>query len=286
MGHAIGQSAFEFYDDPIQIPSADSYFPNGGVSRAIKRLLRKPRTTLPAWFLVSKVDELNKVLPQAVKRGGYYCFKLKITGKDNEGDANRTIEVFHVARSLGIDNPRITIDSNEANPDADSVTEYLDLLEQGDRRAFEALEYLEQPTGRNIELHSYDWHRITSRKPVLLDEGLTDLTSLEIALSQGWSGFALKTCKGHSMLMTSAAWGHEHNMLLSLQDLTNPGVSLIHAALVGAYLPTVNGAELNSPQFTPDANLEFLPRLSSLFEPTGGNHTITNTAPLGLGSSL
>jgi hypothetical protein len=54
-------------------------------------------------------------------------------------------------------------------------------------------------------------------------------------------------------------------MLLSLQDLTNSGIALIHGALVGAHLPTINGAELNSPLFTPAANAEFLPRLSSLF---------------------
>lgn len=95
---------------------------------------------------------------------------------------------------------------------------------------------------------------------------------------------ALKTCKGHSMLLTTAAWAHEHRMLLSLQDLTNPGVALIHGALVGAYLPTINGAELNSPQFTPAANSSLLAELRGLVDVRDGRHRLPSTLPAGLGS--
>lgn len=78
----------------------------------------------------------------------------------------------------------------------------------------------------------------------------------------------------------------QHGLLVSLQDLTNPGLSLIHAALFAAHVPTVNGVELNSPQFTPAANEEWLPRLAELFEPTGGLHRLPETIPAGLGSTL
>jgi hypothetical protein len=121
---------------------------------------------------------------------------------------------------------------------------------------------------------------------VLLDEGLTDLSLLEESRRQGYSGLALKTCKGHSMLLACAAWARQHNMLISLQDLTNPGIALIHAALVASHLPTINGAELNSPQFTPAANEEFLPRLQDLFEPRDGLHRLPHAVPDGLGASL
>ena len=68
-------------------------------------------------------------------------------------------------------------------------------------------------------------------------------------------------------------------MTVSLQDLTNPGISLIHAALVGAHLPTINGAELNSPQFTPAANSEFVERLPELFVPRDGVHRLPARFP-------
>jgi hypothetical protein len=127
---------------------------------------------------------------------------------------------------------------------------------------------------------------VAERKPVLLDEGLTDFTIFPVARQQGWSGFALKTCKGHSMMLAAAAWAHSHGMLLALQDLTNPSLALIHGALAGAYLPTINGAELNSPQFTPRANEDFLPRLSGLFLPQCGLHYLPVDVPDGLGSKL
>ena len=84
------------------------------------------------------------------------------------------------------------------------------------------------------------------------------------ARADGWSGLALKTCKGHSFVLVAAAWARQHGMLLSMQDLTNPGLAAIHSALFAARMPTLNGIELNSPQFTPAANAEWLPRLSGL----------------------
>ena len=163
--------------------------------------------------------------------------------------------------------PRITVDTNEASQSVAHVVEFLDALQAADTEAYNAMEYLEQPTSRDIQSHPFDWRPVARRKPVLVDEGLTELTALDLARGQGYSGFALKTCKGHSMLLACAVWAHQHGMSISLQDLTNPGISLIHAALVGAHLPTVNGAELNSPQFTPLANQEFAERLPDLFEP-------------------
>lgn len=97
---------------------------------------------------------------------------------------------------------------------------------------------------------------------------------------------ALKTCKGHSFALVAAAWARQNNWLLSLQDLTNPGYSAIHAFLFGAHLATLNGVELNSPQYTPAANRPWLPALAGLFAPRGGAHHLHQSETPGLGSSL
>jgi L-alanine-DL-glutamate epimerase-like enolase superfamily enzyme len=180
----------------------------------------------------------------------------------------------------------LSIDSNEGHAGPAAVREYLHALERIDPAAYRSVAYLEQPTSREIQREAFDWRPVTAHKPVLLDEGLTDLEILPIARRQGWSGLALKTCKGHSLLLASAAWAQHNGLALTLQDLTNPGIGLIHAALVGARLPTLNGVELNSPQFTPAANREFLPRLSPLFEPRDGVHRLPQSVPPGLGSCL
>jgi L-alanine-DL-glutamate epimerase-like enolase superfamily enzyme len=283
-GIAHGRSAFHLFDEGAAIPSADSYFPQEGAIAAVRRLIQPPKKTLPAWLVVNKTDPLPEMISKAYAGRGYRCFKLKIAGSNNGEDVRRTIDVYRAARSVGIDTPTLVIDSNEANADAASVLDYLEQLEGLDREAYGALAYIEQPTARDIDRAPFDWRPVAARKPVLLDEGLTDLTILETAQQQGWSGLALKTCKGHSMLLATAAWARSHGMVLSLQDLTNPGIALIHGALVGAHLPTINGAELNSPQFTPDANADFLPQLSGLFEPQAGVHRLPGEVPVGLGS--
>ena len=285
-GHALERSAFALYDDQVEIPSADGYFPDTGACRAIADVMHPPRKSLPAWYVVSRDDLLEQSLVPAIKRHGYYCFKLKVTGQDNQADVARTVEVYRKAVEVNGKVPRITIDSNEANSSAECVLDYLWQLRAADPLAFQALEYLEQPTHRDIYRNAYDWREVTQLKPVLLDEGLTDLDLLAEARRQNYSGFALKTCKGHSMLLVCAAWAFRHGLLIALQDLTNPGIALIHSALVGSHLRTINGTELNSPQFTPTANSEFLPRLKNLFEPRDGLHVLPSSVPIGLGSSM
>jgi len=56
--------------------------------------------------------------------------------------------------------------------------------------------------------------------------------------------------------------------------------------LTGAHLPTINGVELNSQQFTPAANEGFAERLPELFYPQGGVHRLAREIPVGLGSHL
>src|SRR5262249_49280579 len=151
-------------------------------------------------------------------------FKLKLTGRDNELDVARTIEVYDAAKASSVSPVRLTIDTNEANPSVESVVDYLERLKAIDLDAFGTLEYLEQPTSRDIRNHPFDWRPVTQYVPVMMDEGLTDLDGLAEAERQGYGGLALKTCKGHSMLLVCAAWAHRHGMLVSLQDLTNPGI--------------------------------------------------------------
>jgi len=287
VGQASGVSAFEFYHDDNAVASADSYFPDGGACRAIRRmLLSPPRTAFDAWLIVGKDDSLEHDLALWVHERGYRAFKVKTLGRDPAADARRTVDVYRWARRAGVARPRISIDSNEGNADAASVAEYLDRVRAADPEAYDAIEYLEQPTSRAIEAHSFDWRSVGRRKPVLLDEGLVDLSTLRTAVEEGWSGIAIKTCKGHSFCLVAAAWAHEHGMVVSIQDLTNPGIALIHSALLAAHVPSINGVELNSPQFTPAANAKWLPGMRALFEPHDGVHRIELPMPVGLGTTV
>ncbi|MCC6680715.1 MAG: hypothetical protein IT445_07415 [Phycisphaeraceae bacterium] len=83
--------------------------------------------------------------------------------------------------------------------------------------------------------------------------------------------------------MIAAAWALQHGMALSLQDLTNPGLSAVHAALFAARVPTMNGVEINSPQFTPAANEAWRNRHPGLFQISDGIHHLPDVTMIGLG---
>ncbi len=284
VGLAGGRSAFSFYGRRCRMPSADGVL-DGDACSAIAAMLRdEPLRRLPAWLLVSNGDDLDRIVRPWVVGRGYRCFKLKILGADAREDAERTAEVYRTARAWGVAAPRLTVDSNEGHANAAAVQEYLEALREIDADALKALEYLEQPTSRDILADRQDWRPVTRLKRVLLDEGLWSLSLLPEVEAQGWSGLALKTCKGHSFALVAAAWAHGRGMPLSLQDLTNPGLALVHAALFAAHVPTINGAELNSPQYTPAANAPWSARLPALFAPTDGWHRLPAGAPAGLGS--
>lgn len=284
-GQVLGRSAFEFYGKSVAIPSADKWFPGKGAVAAIRETLREPVRELDAWWIVGAGDDLEGAVGPAVRERGMRCFKIKALGRDNDADAARVAEIYRAARGWGI-SPVLSVDSNEGNPDAASVEEFLKILEARDPEAYAALIYLEQPTTRDITAFPQDWRTVSARKPVLLDEGLTQLELLPQVCEQRWSGLALKTCKGHSFTLVAAAWARSNGLALALQDLTNPGFAALHAYLLGARLSTLNGVELNSPQYTPAANVPWLPEMSGILEPRGGKHCLQRPDVPGLGSSL
>ncbi|HWB06376.1 MAG TPA: enolase C-terminal domain-like protein [Verrucomicrobiales bacterium] len=286
-GRSLGVSAFRLYNEEVPLPALDALFPGAGALAAVRRfLLPEPVRAVDGWYVVSGTDPLTDDFRLFVQDRGFRCFKLKTHGKDPEADARRTVQVFQAARALGVKSPRLSADSNEGNPDAVSVIEYLDALQKMDGEAHAALEYLEQPTGRDIVTHAFDWHAVSARKPVLVDEGLTGLDVLPHVEEQGWSGICLKTCKGHSFNLVAGAWAHQRGLRISVQDLTNPGLAAIHSCLLAQHVPSMNGVELNSPQFTPAANEPWLAREPALFAPVDGTHGVSDPMAAGLGSAL
>lgn len=285
-GIAVDCSAFALYDDDAPIPEADALFPGEGACAALRQMLRRPPAErLDATLVVGKGDDLAEMAPW-VRERGYRVFKLKVGGVDPDEDAARTCAVYREALRLGARDPRLSVDSNCASPDAATVARFLETLRGKDADAYAALEYVEQPTGRDIGVHAFDWRPVTAHKPVLLDEGLTSVAALETAAQQGWNGMAVKTCRGHSFSLVAAAWAHRRGGTLHVMDLTNPGYAAVHSALLAAHLPGVTAIELNAPQYTPAANDDWLPRLSALLAPTDGRHALPAPTPPGLGSGL
>jgi len=105
---------------------------------------------------------------------------------------------------------------------------------------------------------------------VVIDESLVDLASLRLAVEQGYSGVALKACKGHREALLMAAVARHENLYLCVQDLTCVGASLLHSASLAAHIPGVAAIESNGRQYCPAGNAEWSSRFPGMFDVRDG----------------
>src|ERR687893_339903 len=120
---------------------------------------------------------------------------------------------------------------------------------------FARILYIEQPTARDLKKDRGNvMHEAAKLCPIVADEALTDLESLLLAREMGYTGVALKACKGQTHAMLLAAAAQKFGMFLCVQDLTCPGASLVHSAGLAAHVPGVSAVESNARQYVPAAN--------------------------------
>jgi L-alanine-DL-glutamate epimerase-like enolase superfamily enzyme len=233
-------------------------------------------------------DGLPVSLDQWIERDGIRCFKVKLRGNDTEWDIQRTADIARVVQEaydrLGItDRFYLSTDSNEMNPDPQSVLDYLHGLRGLSPEAFDALLYLEQPTERDLTASRFDMSEVAAIKPVVVDEGVTSVEMMDLAIELGWSGVGLKTCKSHSASLLYLAKAMEQKLVLTFQDLTNPGLSLVHEAGFAARIDTLMGFEYNSRQYLPYAHPEIKALHEPLFAVRDGQVSTETIADVGLG---
>jgi hypothetical protein len=99
----------------------------------------------------------------------------------------------------------------------------------------------------------------------------------------GYTGVALKACKGQSQTVLMAAAAQKYQMFLCVQDLTCPGASLIHSAGIAAHVPAVAGIEANARQYVPAANEPWRDRFPGIFTITDGFMRTAEIGGAGLG---
>ena len=86
-----------------------------------------------------------------------------------------------------------------------------------------------------------------------------------LAHEMGYTGAALKACKGQSQALLMAAVAQKYKMFLCVQDLTCPGASLIHSAGLAAHIPGVAAIEANARQYVPRANKAWESKFPGIF---------------------
>ncbi|MDR2704882.1 MAG: hypothetical protein LBC02_03800 [Planctomycetaceae bacterium] len=245
--------------------------------------LRNPKDRMPLYHLVGALDPLtdadvkeplNDGLPETfaqwIPYNGLTHIKIKLNGDQLDWDVNRVIAIDRIAEEeqtkRGCKDWVYSADFNERCPNVEYVLEFLKKIEEKSPAAIRRLQYLEQPTNRNLKAFPQNtMHRAAQIKPVVIDESLVDLESLHDSRKMGYSGVALKACKGQSEALLMAAAAQKYKMFLCVQDLTCVGASFLHSATLSARIPTVTAIEGNGRQYCPKANIGWDKKYPSMF---------------------
>ena len=301
-GIVNGISSYDGYGPGFVNCDLSAYLGPGFRGKYISDYIRDEYpASLPVFHLVGGLDTLRRkdVRPDAprdgmpncleewIERDGLTCLKVKLKGTDIEWDLERINEVHAIARAvhgrLGIKELHFSVDTNEQCGSPQYIVEMLSKLEERNPDAYERVLYVEQPTERDLRASRHDMSCIAALKPVIIDESLTSLEDFDLAMELNWSGLALKSCKGHSWALLFACRAQEQGVSYAIQDLTNPGISLVHSAGLAGRLHPLMGVEANSPQYFPDANVPASAVHPGIFRRRDGRISLETIRGSGLG---
>jgi L-alanine-DL-glutamate epimerase-like enolase superfamily enzyme len=234
-------------------------------------------------------DGLPEVLADWIPYNGLTHLKIKLNGDNLDWDVDRVTAVDRVAaeaqRRRGVNRWFYSLDFNERCPNVGYLLEFLNRLRREAAAGFERIQYIEQPTGRDLKANCNNvMHEAARIRPVVIDESLLDQESLRLAQEMGYTGAALKACKGQTQSLLLAAAAQRMKLFLCVQDLTCPGASLIHSAGLAAHVPGVAAIEANARQYMPAANRAWEEKFPGLFRITDGTMETGSLTGFGLSS--
>lgn len=242
---------------------------------------------LDASEVVDRLDDgLPVTLAEWVTREGLDHFKIKMNGDDAAWDVARVLGVERVvAQARGAGSTwHYSLDFNERCPNVEYLLDVVRRIRSGSEAAFDRILFLEQPTARDLEADRKNvMHEAAKLRPVVIDESLTGLDMLTLAREMGYTGVALKACKGQTQAMLMAAAARKHGMFLSVQDLTCPGAAYVQSLGIAARMPGVTGLEANARQYVPSASAAWACAFPALFQVRAGAVDTSGLTGPGLG---
>ncbi len=268
LGHYLGSEFRGEYLDPYILPKATPkirMFHSVGASDALTRAeLKKPVG-----------DGLPETLEEWIPYNGVVAIKIKLNGSDLAWDVDRVAGIDRVTTvaqaKLGTRDWVYSIDFNERCPNVQYVLDFEHQVKAKAPSAFDRVQYLEQPTARDLAQDRRNTMFEAARlRPVVIDESLTGLDMLKLAREMGYTGAALKACKGQSQTLLLAAAMQKYKMFLCVQDLTCPGAALVHSVGIACHVPGVSGLEANSREYVPVANRGWEKKFPGIFEVKDG----------------
>jgi L-alanine-DL-glutamate epimerase-like enolase superfamily enzyme len=298
-GKALGLNCYHAYGPDCLAYDLSRYLDSRFAGEYLNGYVsREPRASLPIYHLVGALDaltdadvktRLNDGMPETlqewVRADGVDHIKLKLDGANLDWDVDRVVSVNRVLSELPQKNDwRYSLDFNERCQDAEYVLDCFAQVKAAEPQAFSRIQYVEQPTNRNLEAPGTpDMHQAAKIKPVVIDESLVDYASLLRARELGYSGVALKACKGQSNALLMAAAAQKLDMFTCVQDLTCPGASLLQSVGLAAHIPPIAAVESNARQYVPAANGPWVDKFPGIFRPQHGRFSTAGMDGPGLG---
>ena len=235
-------------------------------------------------------DGLPETLENWIPYSGVTAIKIKLNGNDLAWDVDRVARIDRVTTAAeakrGFRDWIYSLDFNERCPNVAYLLEFERKLNEKAATAFSRVQYIEQPTARDLEAdRANTMFEAAKRKPVVIDESLTGLDRLLLARQMGYTGVALKACKGISQSFLLAAAAQKYKMFRCVQDLTCPGAALVESAAIAAHVPGVSALEANAREYVPSASRGWEKRYPGIFIIKDGYLDTSGLNGPGLGTS-
>jgi L-alanine-DL-glutamate epimerase-like enolase superfamily enzyme len=232
-------------------------------------------------------DGLPDDLADWIAADGLTHLKIKLDGNNLERDVARVLRIDRVTAGIqkrsGVQPWHYSLDFNEQCPDAGYLVRFIDRVKAASPDGYDRITYIEQPTSRDLpDTPSQSLFEVSKLKPVVMDESLTGFDALLRGRKIGYTGVALKACKGQSQSVLLNAAAQKFRMYMTAQDLTCPGASLIQSAGIAAHVPEIDTLESNAREYVPVANRPWLRKFPGLFEVRDGKLHTANLAGPGL----
>jgi len=244
---------------------------------------RTPKERMPNYILAGSTDPLSPAevshpigdglpehLGEWIHSSGATHIMIKMVGDDLDWDVNRMLAVNKVTEEVqakrGCPEWFYCADFNEKCENVQYVLDFFDRVRQGSPAAFERLQFIEQPTHRDLRTFPNNrMHEAARIKPVAIDESLVDFESLQDSRNMGCSGVILKPCKGQGQALLMAAAAQKYKLFLCVGDLTCPGAAFLQSASLAARIPTVTAIVGVARQLCPEANVPWSKKYPSVF---------------------
>jgi L-alanine-DL-glutamate epimerase-like enolase superfamily enzyme len=220
-------------------------------------------------------DGLPETLEEWIPYSGVTALKIKLNGNDLAWDVDRVASIHQVTGTAqakrGFLDWIYSLDFNERCPNVQYLLDFDRRVSEKASDAFRRVQYIEQPTARDLAKdRTNTMFEAAKLRPVVIDESLTGLDALLLAREMGYTGVALKACKGMSQTLLLAAAAQKYKMFRCVQDLTCPGAALVQSVGLAAHVPGVSALEANAREYVPSASRGWEKRYPGIFNVRDG----------------